>query len=158
MLRLQWLGLRSRMSELLQLSKDDPMPPHMNYVCGTTRIILLWRKMGTQRSGRQFVQLPPKDNPVDLMILLAFWRSTTAGVRVTTLGSLGQYATALRQAARALGAEAIGWTPHSARAGWATYRRMAGKDFSELREKGRWESGVSLQVYLDVVGSVELDC
>ena len=49
-----------------------------------------------------------------------------------------------------------GYTPHSARAGFATESIAEGRDFVSVRESGRWLNDTSLRVYLDLVGAASL--
>ena len=49
-----------------------------------------------------------------------------------------------------------GYTPHSPRAGFATESIAEGRDVVSVRESGRWLSGTSLRVYLDLVGAASL--
>ena len=48
------------------------------------------------------------------------------------------------------------FTPHSGRAGFATDALLAGRDFTSIREDGRWLSDASLRVYLDAVAMCSL--
>ena len=47
-------------------------------------------------------------------------------------------------------------TPHSARAGWASWRCAAGQAVSDLQEDGRWSSTTSLRVYLDAIAATDI--
>jgi len=49
-----------------------------------------------------------------------------------------------------------GPTPHSWRAGWASWRHSLGQQFADLREDGRWRSDAALRVYLDMVTATDL--
>ena len=55
----------------------------------------------------------------------------------------------LRAIERLMGVN-VGWTPHSARAGFASESRAEGMDFGEIRERGRWLADSSLRVYIDI--------
>ena len=48
------------------------------------------------------------------------------------------------------------WTPHGARAGYASESRAAGKPFTEIQEEGRWISASSLRIYIDCVGAAAI--
>ena len=50
----------------------------------------------------------------------------------------------------------VGWTPRSARAGFATDCRAEGMEFREIMEAGRWQAETSLRVYLDILGAADI--
>ena len=50
----------------------------------------------------------------------------------------------------------VGWTPHSARAGYASEAKAAGVPFTEIRETGRWVADSSLRIYIDVVSAAAI--
>ena len=50
----------------------------------------------------------------------------------------------------------IHWTPHSARAGFASDAVAAGRGFTEIREAGRWVADSSLRTYIDVVSAASI--
>ena len=51
----------------------------------------------------------------------------------------------------------MGFTPHSARAGWATEQRLKGVPFAEIKAQGRWAADKSLLTYLDVASATALE-
>ena len=69
--------------------------------------------------------------------------------------NLGTYQRLLAKACEALQLPAF--TPHSARAGFATDQFLAGVDFVTIREAGRWLSDASLRVYLDAVTAASVE-
>ena len=64
-----------------------------------------------------------------------------------------QYSRCLANASRQLGLRAIGYTPHSPRAGWASQLRLSGVPFAEIQERGHWETVSALRIYLDAVAA-----
>ena len=51
---------------------------------------------------------------------------------------------------------ALGITPHSPRAGFATERIARGVSFVQTQEDGRWKSASSFRTYIDVVGALHV--
>ena len=97
----------------------------------------------------------PLDEPA-VLVLEAFARSTPPEVKLTSVTTYAVYAGHLRRAAAALGLGWVKWTPHSARAGFATERRLRGDAFSQIKEDGRWKSDSSFRVYLDEATAMSL--
>ncbi|CAK0885210.1 unnamed protein product, partial [Prorocentrum cordatum] len=64
--------------------------------------------------------------------------------------SLVDYRHRLKQFEAALGLD-IHWTPHSARAGFASDSVARGVPFQDIKEAGRWLTESSLRIYVDVV-------
>ena len=64
--------------------------------------------------------------------------------------SLVDYRQRLKQVEEALHLD-IHWTPHSARAGFASDSVARGIPFQEIKEQGRWLTESSLRIYVDVV-------
>ena len=50
----------------------------------------------------------------------------------------------------------VGWTPHSARAGFASEAIARGTPFNEVREQGRWRADSSLRTYIDIVSAAQI--
>ena len=50
----------------------------------------------------------------------------------------------------------IHWTPHSARAGFASDAVAAGRPLTAIREAGRWIADSSVRTYIDVVGAASI--
>ena len=87
-------------------------------------------------------------------IVNALWQvklSTPIGHQLLPY-SLAQFRQHLKNVEKVLQVD-MGWTPHSARAGWASDSRAEGMSFEELRERGRWVSDNSLRTFLDIVGA-----
>ncbi|CAK0898424.1 unnamed protein product, partial [Prorocentrum cordatum] len=64
--------------------------------------------------------------------------------------SLVDYRLRLKQFEAALGLD-MHWTPHSARAGFASDSVARGVPFQDIKEAGRWLTESSLRIYVDVV-------
>jgi hypothetical protein len=113
-------------------------------------MLLLGAKTGTKSRREQSAVLLHLSGFAD-MLIRAFKSSTPPGCRLTTISSVGAYNACLRKAQKSA---KLGWlhaTAHSPRAGWASELRLAGVEFTELRERGRWVSDSSLRMYLDAV-------
>ena len=128
---------------------DDITPPWCNQVCPENAILHLGVKAGTKKGRPETFVLTPQRNWLGLMCLLALLNSSRRGQRLTSCTCYQSYARWCKRAWRALGI--TGLTPHSPRAGWASYWRLAGMPFTELRELGRWSSDKSLRIYLDII-------
>ena len=69
--------------------------------------------------------------------------------------TIDRYRRIMTLAERRMGLE-LGLTPHSPRAGYATDARAAGRSVEEIKFEGRWLSGSSFRIYLDLVGAAEI--
>ena len=49
----------------------------------------------------------------------------------------------------------FGYSPHSPRAGFASDAMLSARDFTSIREEGRWVSDQSLRIYLDGVSTAQ---
>ena len=145
------LGLRP--SELLELSASDcTLPEHVPGFRGDARAVLsLGTKTSTKAKREQAVILRDP-----LLIGILRWLVSTADDHNQLVPySYAHYRRLLAAAEGAIGVK-CGFTPHSARAGFATDSIAEGKRFLETKEAGRWIADSSLRVYLDVVGSAAI--
>ena len=144
MLVQQQLGLRP--SEVLELEGHDIMPPSRER---DTVVVGLGIRTGTKMKRPQAAIARRREMfAFELLCRLQKMRQATERLFPYTYE---QYRRLLARTAARLGLETLGYTPHSCRAGFATDARAAGRDFTEIREAGRWVSDKSLRIYIDVV-------
>ena len=93
------------------------------------------------------------EDEVAIRLIAAFYASTPDQARLTQHSTYSSYKRVLDQAWSTGGFSAIRFTPHSARAGWATEMRLRGMAITELKQQGRWSSDKSLACYLDVTAT-----
>ena len=79
--------------------------------------------------------------------------STPRGFKLTSVGNLRTYASLLSRACKQLHTVVV-YTPHSPRAGWASWASKSGLSMEMIRTHGRWSSDKALKSYMDVVGSM----
>ena len=120
-----------------------------------TPTVLLKPKEGTKVGRPQYVMCAPAHADMAELLIQAFTNSSVRGVRLTNLGDVAHFNRILAKAAHMMRLSNH-FTPHSARAGWATELRLAGTTFQELQEMGRWECPKTLRMYLDVAGILSL--
>lgn len=141
-------GLRP--SELLQLQKNHVIEE------GDKFIFRLGVKGGTKLKREQRTWLAfDRDEDVTCLfrrILLG----TEAGEKLWD-HSYNEYRLALRLLSRQLGLP-FSFTPHSARAGFASEAVSRGEDAQSIRIRGRWQSETSFRIYTDVVGASLVKC
>ena len=144
-----------RPSEMLGLHAEDIVFPEFTGSSLERSPVLfgLGMRKGTKLKRPQVARLHFKDRDV-VAVLADCLRHTPKGQRVFPY-TLRQYGAALKKAEAALGME-VGWTPHSARAGFATDCRTEGMDFREIMEAGRWQAETSLRIYLDILGAADI--
>lgn len=145
------LGLRP--SEPLGIVREDVMLPDdlsadSNQQCA---VIGLGMKAGTKAKRAQAVML--RSGRL-IGILKWLWHTCLPGQRIIGY-NYEQYRRLLKRAEEALRIS-VGYTPHSARAGFATDMRVGGVSFTDIREAGRWVADTSLRVYLDVMGAAQI--
>ena len=99
----------------------------------------------------QVVVVSPERNPIGLLLLQAFYNSTPQGAPLSSCRKYSQYYSDLRGTWRDMQVGHLGLSPHEPRAAWATFWRLNGMGWAELRESGRWESDKALRVYLDAL-------
>ena len=141
-------GLRpSKMLDLL--ASDVALPDdHRGTAMAGCAVLGLGMRVGTKLKRPQTVLLRETEDG-DIIELLCRLKSVTPASDRLFPYSLYSYRTWLKFLDQRLGLCA-GWTPHSARAGYASDARALGKSFEEIREEGRWTVDSSLRVYLDV--------
>ena len=81
--------------------------------------------------------------------------ATAVGERLVPT-SYGAYARLIRAAEQALGLS-VGWTPHSARAGFASDGIARGRPAPDIQEEGRWRSAESFRTYVDVITAASIN-
>ena len=145
-------GLRP--SEMLQLEGRDLTPSTVaqsTSSCGRFITVRLGIRSGTKAKRQQFVILCESTHPVIFHIILTLLRCTGQD-QLMFPHTLAFYNHLLKTIEGRLGIKA-GWTPHSARAGYATEAIAKGVTFLEVKETGRWLSDSSLRVYIDIIGA-----
>ena len=90
-----------------------------------------------------------------MLIMLRHAKQHTPPGRRLFPYTLEQYRKWLKWAEARLGV-AVGWSPHSGRAGFASEGRAWGRSFTELREEGRWISDSSRRIYVDVATAAKI--
>ena len=147
-------GLRP--NEMLQLRREDILVPEDRPLSGRKSIVLnLGMKAGTKARRAQASILDVEASPVAACCCYALIGSTPPGQLVMFGVNLGLYQRLLAKACQVLGLPPF--TPHSARAGFATDLFLSGADFVSIREAGRWLSDASLRVYLDAVTTASVE-
>ena len=125
-------------SEMLHLMPGDMV---LSEDAGRTVVaehiaIRLGTRTGTKANRAQFTIVRQHEDP-DLMSLLRRLKRTTHPSERLFPYTIDMYRTLLKQVEAKLGL-AVGWTPHSARAGYASDSAVEGRSFVETREGGRW--------------------
>lgn len=110
-------------------------------------LLMLGRKSGTKAGRPQGVK---SEHPIAIALLRRLVETADSDAPLAGL-SLSQYHTRLKHAMVATGLDAINWSPHSPRAGYASDAVSEGIAFDALREFGRWQHDQSLRTYLDIV-------
>ena len=110
--------------------------------------VCLGMKVGTKAKRPQVVVLQVKEQE-DLVDLLRFVCKHTLPDELLFPFPYENYRREISAIECLMGVR-VGWTPHSARAGFASESRAEGMDFNEIREKGRWLADSSLRVYIDI--------
>ena len=148
----QQLGLRP--SEVLNLERQDialPQQAHALAGVAPTAIIGLGVRSGTKAKRAQSVILR---EPM-MLALLAWLVSETKHGEPLIPYSYEQYRRLLKRITCSLHID-VSWTPHSARAGFASDATAAGRSFTDIREAGRWVADSSLRTYIDVVSAASI--
>ena len=142
-------GLRP--SELLKLrGKDVLLPEHLAYN-NTNGVLNLGMRAGTKAKRAQAVLLDAHKHAHAMLLLRMLKLSTADDEELMQGASLATYQRIMARVCEILDIEVF--TPHCARAGFATDAFLSGQDFLSIREEGRWLSDASLRVYLDAVSS-----
>jgi len=146
-------GLRP--GEMLQLRPDDLAFPEASGVSLADRplAIALGAKSGTKIRRQQVVLLDHHHHQL-VAVLRLICVLTPTGCQLFPY-ALAYYRDWLKRVEKRLGLS-LGWGPHSPRSGFATDLKTTGVPFTEIRERGRWQSDTSLRTYLDVVGAASV--
>ena len=116
--------------------------------------VRLGTRTGTKAKRAQFTIIRKPEDP-DLYAMLCHLKRTTQPTERLFPYTIDMYRTLLKQVEAKLGL-AIGWTPHSARVGYASDSAVEGRSFVETREGGRWLADSSLRIYIDVVSTAQI--
>ncbi len=147
------LGLRP--SELLALERQDIVLPsswggpagQQNFVIG------LGRRTGTKVKRAQYSLLRPTDEPTASLFGRVVLATDSGHLFPYTQPFVARWLKLLEERLHI----SVGWTPHSARAGFATDRISEGWSFTQVKEAGRWISDSSLRTYVDVIQASRID-
>ena len=115
-------------------------------------MVALGKRHGTKAGRPQFVIVHANEDAIAIALIPAFASTTPPGSALSSL-DYNQYSRCLAFAARQLGLNTIGYSPHSPRAGWATQLRLSGVPFAEIQERARWQTASALRIYLDAVAA-----
>ena len=118
-------------------------------------IVGLGLRTGTKLKRAQSVVVSVEHDPDVAAFLRDLVASTPRGLPLVPY-SIDTYRRVLKKASAVLGLGGVGWTPHSARAGFASEARASGLTFTEIREIGRWTADSSLRTYLDLVSAASI--
>jgi len=151
-LLLQWaFGLRP--GEALSSIVDDLVVPRRG-ARDTVPVIMLGRRSHGTKAGRpQFALGDLALTPWLDIVLRRFLAATGRHAQLSAVATVNEYGRLLAKACRQLAIDPV-FSPHSPRAGWATYCRHHGIAFQEILERGRWTNPASLRGYIDIVGSM----
>ena len=137
-----------RPGELLKLRRMDvTLPEDTWFGLQTDGILNLGAKKGTKAKRQQSVRVPGSERRALLLLRELVRGLNPEDPLIPT--SYEKYGRLLRASCTALGLS--DYTPHSARAGFATDKILSGASFVEVREAGRWVHDASLRIYLDAV-------
>jgi len=151
---LQW-GCGLRPSEALglrchQIVLPEENPSHRQKL----GYLVLGPKTGTKSGRPQFVLVDPGHSPITTTLMRRFRATTPSASLLTVVNDVPAYNRILRRGCAALGLPLF--SGHGPRAGWATAERLAGRDFRDLQEAGRWENERSVRRYLDALAASDL--
>ena len=151
---MQW-GCGLRPSEALgmrahQIVLPEENPSHRQQL----GYLVLGPKTGTKSGRPQFVLVDPGRSPITIALMRRFRSTTPAASLLTVVNDVPAYNRILRRGCTALSLPVF--SGHGPRAGWATAERLAGRDFRELQEAGRWENERSVRRYLDALAASDL--
>ena len=137
-----------RPSEALSLFADHFLLPEEFPPLEGLAVFFLGPRGGTKAGRPQHSLIT---DPIILWLLRHFRRTVPRGERLCSLRSLSGYAAWIERAATYFGLGAVGWSPHSPRAGRASDLTLANRPFLEIRELGRWQCDRTLRRYLDIM-------
>lgn len=147
-------GLRP--GELLALRHEDVVLPEeqLEGPLRNSMTVGLGIKSGTKAKRPQSVVVLQFIDP-DIVQFMRVLKSVTRGGERLFPFSFETFRRLLKTSEARLGVR-VGWTPHSARAGYASEAKAAGIPFEEIRETGRWVADSSLRIYIDIVGAAAI--
>ena len=148
----QHLGLRP--NEMLSLERRDVSLPSGNEItmASAVTVIGLGVRTGTKAKRAQSVVL--RDPMVTALVAWAC-SGLSPEDRLFPF-TYENYRRLLKKISSDILHLDIHWTPHSARAGFASDAVAAGRGFTEIREAGRWVADSSLRTYIDVVSAASI--
>ena len=148
----QKLGLRP--NEMLNIEARDVQLPDLNFSASVAPAVMigLGVRTGTKAKRAQSVVLR---DPI-LMALLAWAAGGLQGEDRLFPFTYENYRRVLKKITTDVLHLNIHWTPHSARAGFASDHVAMGTPFIEIREAGRWVADSRLRTYIDIVGSASI--
>ena len=135
--------------QFINISDSSGIPGQARYL-----VINLGVRQGTKLKRPQSVVLRENEHP-DLFRLILLLKSVTPVNARLFPYTLESYRSWLKAFTAHFGLP-FKWTPHSARAGFASEARARGVPFTEIQEQGRWISASSLRVYIDCVGAAQI--
>ena len=143
-----------RPGELLRLTPEDFLFPEDQGLWDETTplVIVLGARSGTKSQRAQVTMLAPGDTA--LWYILRAMRNATQPNCYMLPYTMLHYRREIKLVDTGLGLN-LGFSPHSARAGYATDMQLQGVPFNQIKEGGRWLSDSSLRVYLDVLGATQ---
>jgi integrase len=139
-------GLRP--GELLGLRREHLLPPWAIPGGCLFATLLLGTSHGTKSGRPQSVRV---DSPLGIWLVTLLHHILEPGAALTHLHTLSGYAYLLQVAARKVhpSLAAVGWKPHSPRAGFCTWLHLHGLPAAEIMETTRHISIRSFRIYLD---------
>lgn len=141
-------GLRP--SELSNLTKESIFA--MSTAADNRLVINLGTRVRPGKSCReQAVWISSVAEPLAFYCLKMLAPTCDAGQRLVGI-AYHTYYNVLKRAVRAL--NTANYSCHSPRAGWATAQHIAGVNFGDLKEAGRWEPDASCRWYIDVISTL----
>lgn len=145
-------GLRP--SELLNIRGGDILlPASQCFGAQNSLVINLGARSGTKSKRSQASVILQDRDPIAYALAIELGASTPASAYVFNGITLPQFQKVFNVAQGALNLS--GYSPHSARTGFASDVVVANRDFVSIREEGRWLSDMSLRIYLDVVSTAQ---
>ena len=144
-------ALGRRPSETLALLPESIMRPERDI---GKFVIRLGADVGAKVKREQIAILDSSEH-TDLAFLLCRLIDCTAAGQPLFDFSYNQYNKGLSEVEAQLGI-ALGVTPHSPRAGFASELAAAGVPVAVIKERGRWASEQSFKTYVDVVTAAQV--
>ncbi|CAK0821636.1 unnamed protein product, partial [Prorocentrum cordatum] len=143
-----------KISRKLDSTSVEKVKPHTLAAYGAAAmkfpnwVINLGAKSGTKAKRMQFAIILEQGGVLENLLHRVVLGTPPEGLLFPY--SLVDYRHRLKQFEAALGLD-IHWTPHSARAGFASDSVARGVPFQDIKEAGRWLTESSLRIYVDVV-------